>query len=250
MEMDWSNDHCIELIGEYKKRDVLWNPKNPFYNSKNKKNEAWSEIAEQMKVDEKSIRQKMNSLLGSFRAQRSKGKRLIGTDKGVTEVYNSKWFAFEHMKFLLDKDEPKSTLDCQSDGYELSPLSFRPTEDDYLEEIIDPESLSLTESGNNTDSESGPSRFIMKATEHEIPRPILKKRKLAEDPRIREARIPYDRFDSFGKYIASKMRLYSRSTEITVEHHINEILYQADLGMFDEPIPVPQENNSISDLVT
>ncbi|GFT09538.1 MADF domain-containing protein [Nephila pilipes] len=250
MEMDWSNDHCIELIDAYKKRDVLWNPKHPFYNSKNKKNDAWNEIAEQMQLDEKTVRQKMNSLLGSFRAQRSKGKRLIGTGKGATEVYNSKWFAFEHMKFLLDKDEPRSTFDCQSDMYELStmnsPLPFRQTDDEYLEETIDPESVSITESGNNTDSESGPPRFAVKAAERETPRLLLKRRKLSEDPRIGETkRMADDRFDNFGKYIASKMRLYSRTTEITVEHHINEILYQADLGMFDEPIPVAQENNII-----
>ncbi|GBN18782.1 hypothetical protein AVEN_39709-1 [Araneus ventricosus] len=79
-----------------------------------KKNEAWANISSALGREEKGVRQKMTSLLGSFRSQRSKGKKSIGTGKGAAEMYVSKCFAFDRMRFLLDKDEPNNTIDSES----------------------------------------------------------------------------------------------------------------------------------------
>ena len=58
---------------------------------KQKKNDAWGKISKEIVVVEAIVRQKMTSLLGSFRQQRAKGKRSIGTGKARKEVYKSKW---------------------------------------------------------------------------------------------------------------------------------------------------------------
>lgn len=42
-----------------------------------------------------------------------------------------------------------------------------------------------------------------------------------------------DRFDVYGQHIASKLRTYSKRAEIMVEHAINNILFEADLGNYD-----------------
>lgn len=59
--------------------------------------------------------------------------------------------------------------------------------------------------------------------------------------------------DAFGEYIASKMRGYSHNTKSFVQHKINNILFEADMGMYEQPghtvpvtISVPQETNSTS----
>ncbi|GBL65504.1 hypothetical protein AVEN_97809-1, partial [Araneus ventricosus] len=79
--MEWSNDDCLQLIDIYNDHELLWNPKHPYHYSKNKKNEAWASISSALGREEKGVRQKMTSLLGSFRSQRSKGKKSIGTGK-------------------------------------------------------------------------------------------------------------------------------------------------------------------------
>ncbi|GBL88958.1 hypothetical protein AVEN_255131-1 [Araneus ventricosus] len=35
----------------------------------------------------------------------------VSVKRGAIEVYVSKWFAFERMRFLLDEDEPTNTID-------------------------------------------------------------------------------------------------------------------------------------------
>lgn len=76
---DWSMDKCLLLIDLYERHPVLWDPKHYYYYSKKKKWDAWDAIAQHMNLDVKAVRQKMVSLLGSFRAQKSKGKKSVGT---------------------------------------------------------------------------------------------------------------------------------------------------------------------------
>lgn len=78
----------------------------------------------------------MTSLLGSFRTKKAKGRNTLGTDEGnrinslirtrfkyyfvrtfcdlgEKEVYKSDWFAFKGFAFLMDKDEPRETLNLE-----------------------------------------------------------------------------------------------------------------------------------------
>ncbi|CAB3232833.1 unnamed protein product [Arctia plantaginis] len=50
----------------------------------------------------------------SFRRERSKQKRSSKTGSGQDQAYVSKWFAFDRMKFLMDKSEPNETRDSSN----------------------------------------------------------------------------------------------------------------------------------------
>lgn len=80
--MELSKDDLILLIKEYENHPVLWDPKNEFYFNKNKKSDVWADIAKRFNIDEKDAKKKINSLLGSFRREKAKGKKWIGTGKG------------------------------------------------------------------------------------------------------------------------------------------------------------------------
>lgn len=79
----------------------------------------------------------------------------------------------------------------------------------------------------------------------------------SEDPRVEEAyRILKDTYGSktrdksqaFGNHIASKHREYSTQTKAYVEHYINNILFDADLGKFEfEPSVMSTPISSFSD---
>lgn len=88
--MEWSNEMCLQLIDLYEKYPVLWDPKHGFHYSKTKKNDAWEAIASAIQVDSKQVKQKMTSLLGSFRRERAKGKKTVGTGTG-TYIYISQY---------------------------------------------------------------------------------------------------------------------------------------------------------------
>lgn len=46
--MDWNSDNCLKLINLYRLQDMLWDPKNPSYFSKNLKHDAWCLIANEL----------------------------------------------------------------------------------------------------------------------------------------------------------------------------------------------------------
>ncbi|KAJ8709361.1 hypothetical protein PYW07_009187 [Mythimna separata] len=53
----------------------------------------------------------MTSLLSAFRREKNKTKKGKGTGKGASEVYKSKWYAYEAMSFLMDRDKPRNRRD-------------------------------------------------------------------------------------------------------------------------------------------
>lgn len=76
--MEWNNGASLALIEEYKHQTVLWNSRHGYHYSKVRKQEAWETIAYNMQLGVDEVRQKMNSLLGSFRRERSKMRRGVG----------------------------------------------------------------------------------------------------------------------------------------------------------------------------
>lgn len=80
--MEWSNGECIQLVQEYQLKPVLWNPKYEFYFSKIKNKMPGKK---QVKFKKKHCRRekKALSLSGSFRREKSKGKRTVGTGTGT-----------------------------------------------------------------------------------------------------------------------------------------------------------------------
>ncbi|CAL1267506.1 unnamed protein product [Larinioides sclopetarius] len=244
--MEWSNDDCLQLIDIYSEHPLLWDPKHPYHYSKNKKNEAWASISSTLGREEKGVRQKMTSLLGSFRSQRSKGKKSIGTGKGAVEVYVSKWFAFDRMRFLLDKDEPNNTIDSQSAVLDLTNLESQqadiiPTEeeqstDDVLHlDTIMPEPT-------NTPAETPRTSSIKRKRNQEDPRIDEAFKILKKANKNMEESSKQDMLDFYGLYIVSKMKKYSAQTQLTVEHEINKILYHADMGFYDGQVEIISHN--------
>lgn len=80
--MEWDSKLCIHLIEEYRLHEVLWDPKNPSYYSKNLKHDAWCSISKKLNKDFEEVKKKILSLQGSFRRENSKIKSSIGTGKG------------------------------------------------------------------------------------------------------------------------------------------------------------------------
>ncbi|XP_031350513.1 uncharacterized protein LOC116176175 [Photinus pyralis] len=241
--MEWSNDDCLQLIDLYEQHPVLWDAKHPFHYSKNKKIDAWDSIAQNLNKELNGIKQKMTSLLGSFRAQKSKGKKTIGTGKARQDVYISKWFAFERMQFLLDKDEPRETIDTEDGTLDEDTSSQLDANTDGTEIPLEPQDTEDALVVINT--------AVVENTEPPRPKK-LKKPKEKEDVRIQEAyailkdthakysasqNVSTDRFTIFGQHIAAKLRTYNKRTQAIVEHSINNILFEADMGNIESTYP-------------
>lgn len=81
--MEWDSEDSLLLIQEYERHRLLWDPKHKDRFNKQKKHDAWREIAKACNTDMDNAKKKMASLLGSFRRERAKGRKIIGTGTGM-----------------------------------------------------------------------------------------------------------------------------------------------------------------------
>ncbi|XP_068250511.1 uncharacterized protein [Palaemon carinicauda] len=119
--MEWHRSRCLALIDEYEKRPALWNQEHGAYFNKTKKLEQWEEVAKIIGCTVDDVKRKMESLLGSFRREKSKGNRNRENDKCGQKAYISKWFAYKRMAFLLDRDEKHETIQSSYDTKDRPP---------------------------------------------------------------------------------------------------------------------------------
>ncbi|XP_074031552.1 uncharacterized protein [Leptinotarsa decemlineata] len=257
--MEWDNEKALQLIDEYEKYPILWNAKHPEHFSRNKKSDAWEHIAYNLKVEEHEAKQKMNSLLGSFRREKAKGKKSFGTGIGQKDVYISKWYAFKRMHYLLDKDEPRETIDTETECAIIDEVQ-NPEEADRGPQDTSPQNSDLGSKTPQIDLQPQDEQDV-----NEMP-PKPKKRKAKsnnEDPRLEEAFqiltkmaapqavVTEDELAVYGKYIAHKLRGYSRRTRVEVEHAFSRILYEADIGKYEWVAPpVPFVPHTMSQQLT
>lgn len=83
--MKWSNENCFAIIDQYEQFPIWWDPKNPFYFSKSKKDDAWESIVKNFNMKTAIEKKKISFLLSSFRAQWSNPKKTIRTGKSLFE---------------------------------------------------------------------------------------------------------------------------------------------------------------------
>lgn len=96
----WDRDAIINLIELFREQPALWDATCPDYKIRNKKHDAWSSIALEMKMDRAEVERKMRCLIGQF--QRTLKKK---SGSGASE--HVKWFAFNSLLFLKDKTKPR-----------------------------------------------------------------------------------------------------------------------------------------------
>lgn len=99
----WSNENVFKLIELFQDRELLWNTQIDAYKDRNKKHEAWMQIANEFNLDRHSIEKKIRSLVGQFQRESKKSK------SSADDV--SKWFAYKKLLFLKDRNKPEETVD-------------------------------------------------------------------------------------------------------------------------------------------
>ncbi|XP_023022455.2 uncharacterized protein [Leptinotarsa decemlineata] len=173
----------------------------------------------------------MESLLSSFRREKAKGIESIGTGRGREEIYISKWYAFQRMGFLLDKDKPRETIDSVEEND-----NAQPSESD--EGDVSTEATNSQETEIQT--ENAP--VSPKPRTSAIPvKQIQKRKRLVESsPSVGTSKVDQalgflknaaadndlrDECGVFGQHVTHKLRSYNKITKAIVQHHINNIIF-------------------------
>ncbi|XP_011871768.1 PREDICTED: uncharacterized protein LOC105564173 [Vollenhovia emeryi] len=242
--MEWDQETCIQLINEYRKKEVLWNPRDPAYYNKLKKEDAWKELREKFGKSIEELKKKIDSLKGSYRREKTRAKTSMGTGKGRHEMYKSKWFAYESLQFLEDKDEPRRTpsnLQTVSDDEKGDNEAQDETEErgkekeqeneQINEELVNPQAIiyHLTNKTQNKEFKFPKKRSV-------------KQKQANEDPRIAEAfgylrqtalQQRKDQCSLFGDYIADKLRSFDNHLRAVAQHRISNLLFELEMHLYE-----------------
>lgn len=109
--MEWTNAKVCELIELYRDRPVLWDCRLKEYKDRNKKQDALQEIADTFGVDKQVVEKKIKNLVCHFLREIKRERDSSKSGAGNSDVYKSKWFCFNNMLFLKDRNTPKETTD-------------------------------------------------------------------------------------------------------------------------------------------
>lgn len=78
-----SQEESIRLIQLYSTYNALWDPKDPKYLNKNQREDSWRQISAQINMSVKEVKNKMVSLCGSYRREKSREKKSRITGSGT-----------------------------------------------------------------------------------------------------------------------------------------------------------------------
>jgi len=109
--MEWSNEKVLNLIELYRDRPVLWDCRLKEYKDRNKKMDAILEIAVSFGVEKEEIERKIKNLVCHLSRELKKERDSKKSGAGSDQVYKSKWFCYDSMLFLKDRNQPRGMID-------------------------------------------------------------------------------------------------------------------------------------------
>lgn len=222
--MEWPTEKLLRLIELFKNNRCLWDPQDRNYKKSNIKDKAWNKISDELRRNAIETKKKMESLLASYRRERKKYELALGgshPDKG----YISKWFAFNAMSFMANR------------SFDRKPL--HDIHDDPLDEIFQQDSSRSQDSYEvnskqvKPNGEESPRRI---ATFDVSPSASNKEKECKHSCSSNRSASEYKRRDAsdiFGEYVSTKHRKYSDHVKNVIEHQIAQILFDADMGLYN-----------------
>ncbi|XP_061714254.1 uncharacterized protein LOC133522810 [Cydia pomonella] len=245
--MDLSKDEVFTLINAYRSQRVLWDTNHKGYFNKQIKTKAWQIVADAVGVDLENAKRKMASLLGSFRREKSRGKKINKNDPASPVQYKSDWFAFKAFSFLLDPALSPVKLDSGPPQQEIS-NNFENYNEDEENEII-----ASQYEHNYLVPDTIVSDIPQDITIASFPKPISitprTKRSMSshhensECPAKRDCREPHtpnesvrkDATAKFAKYLEAKLNLFNPTASAILIHKINQLIFEAEMSSISQP---------------
>ncbi|ERL89307.1 uncharacterized protein LOC109534805 [Dendroctonus ponderosae] len=213
--MSRDREISLRLLNEYKKRPVLWRKDHIDYNDRLRKNDAWAELSDIFNENMDVLKLRVSQLRGAFRRERYRLRKKI--QSGTAQTYHSTWFAWDTMLFL-DTDqrndiEPNRELD--------SPQEIQDDEDDIFidnrNQNVEVATFDHSEFDNDT---------------AELPETEMESERLSSAPGSEQ----YDEFALFSMYIAEKLRKMDQRTQITLQHKISGLIFDAEMQAVNNTI--------------
>jgi hypothetical protein len=105
-----SSDHTktLAFIEDYRSSTALWDVNHKDYTNKIKRNNALNALAIHYEMSVKEVKNKIKSLRSYFLKEHQKVTEK-NSGAGVDDMYDSPWFAYKSLTFILDSVTPRET---------------------------------------------------------------------------------------------------------------------------------------------
>jgi hypothetical protein len=98
-----------EFVEDYRTFTALWDVNNKDYTNKIKRNDALIALATNYERSIEEVKNKIKSLRLYFAKELQKVKEKKKSGASVDNVYDSPWFAYKSLMFILDSITPRET---------------------------------------------------------------------------------------------------------------------------------------------
>lgn len=114
----WTTEETCNLIEGYRNSRCLWDPKHSDYKNRIKKHDALEELSKMLNVSVAEVDRKLNNINSQYRRERRNYKKF--KKSGAGQYFHPKWFGYNLMYFLQDKNRPNAGRDAGLEDSQVS----------------------------------------------------------------------------------------------------------------------------------
>ncbi|CAG9861498.1 unnamed protein product [Phyllotreta striolata] len=217
------NEECKAFIELYRRERVLWDPKHKRYYMRAAREEAWRRISERKGVAAAELQQKMKSLLGSYRREKSRRRK----SKQAGTVYVSRWFAYPLFNFLDDRQSSNDEIneskeDDAKDMFEHSNFEYEdfelPNDDEnFVEE------KPVIGKKRRFEYEEEPEQDLLNVAEQPLQESVPLEKSNHQPARKQ------DELSLYGQLLVTKLRKFDHQTRLVVCNKIDNLIFEMEM---------------------
>lgn len=118
----WTTEEIGILIEAYREHRNLWDPKNLDYKNRIKKMDSYKEIAGLFDTSSEEVERKVKNIISQYQRERRNYKKM--KKSGAGQHFKAKWFGYNAMSFLHDKNKPRKGIQVGGEYEVFSSLIF------------------------------------------------------------------------------------------------------------------------------
>ncbi|XP_053979761.1 uncharacterized protein LOC128896643 [Hylaeus anthracinus] len=264
----YTHDFLTEFIHLYRSYPCLWQVRYRGYKDRLLRNRAYDALVQKLRevnplADRETVIRKINTLRTAFRREYKKVRSSQRMVKNPRQRYRSSLWYYDILKFVAEQNEGTS-LDVEKDTFKNDSMPA----DGYHEEMFVQADVSKIEPPSPVASpEPSPDptfQPVILETEGSYARRIsssvsavdtLRRKHQQDGFQDRQTKEPNhdvssrqfaacvsdDEFETFGRYVASKLRKSMPRQSIIAEKVIADVLLRANLGTLDESTSITEK---------
>ncbi|KAF5272444.1 hypothetical protein FQA39_LY07912 [Lamprigera yunnana] len=231
------------FIATYRSEPCLWRIKSREYHDRDVREAAYDRLITKLKeiepdANKSSVVKKINNFRSNVRKEKKKRDMSRKSGAGTDNVYSPKLWYFDLFDFLGDQDVP-STSSSNLDDEDVSEMDEEGTEGTIQQTpLIEEVSEQTIVTPNHR---TRPKKKKLQAPLH----PNIGKKRKSEEltndilvsvrDHFKKPPPQDDRYDLMGKSIALRIRALEKRQRLIVEKKINDIIFEAEMGLMNTP---------------